>query len=151
MLNFLPDEIRLLLDENISHLIAARLAEEGIDALPVAHRGLSGASDHHIFQFAQKEGRAVATINECDFEKLAAKVSVHFGVIVIPSGGSREEQYYYLTILAHHLRLTPPAMAAVKDRIVVIDQELKICTQTTRAPSADMPVVATAVRLKPTA
>jgi predicted nuclease of predicted toxin-antitoxin system len=151
MQNLQADDIRLLLDENISHLIAERLVEAGIDALPVIYRDMSGAADHRIFQFAQKERRAVATINEYDFKKIAAKAASHCGVAVIPEGGSREEQYGYIIGLAAYLRLTPPAMAAIKDRIVGIDPDLGISSQMVCATQPEMPIVATAVRLKPIA
>jgi predicted nuclease of predicted toxin-antitoxin system len=147
MPNLIPDEIRLLLDENISHTIASRLNEAGIDALPVGHRGMNGVADYRVFQFAQKERRAVATINEYDFRKLASKTVTHCGVAVIPCGGSRDEQYEYLINLASFLRITPPAMVAIQNRVVSINHEMKINSQTACTPAPAMPVISTTARL----
>lgn len=151
MPNLLPDEVRFLLDENMSHMITSRLIEAGVDALPVAHRGMSGAPDHVVFQFAQQERRAVATIDEHDFRKLAAKLALHCGVAVIPSGRNRDEQYECLMKVIAFLRETPPVMTAIQNRIISINEEMKISSSMTFAPSSDMPVLATSVSLKPPA
>jgi predicted nuclease of predicted toxin-antitoxin system len=126
------DEIRLLLDENISPNIAPRLWEAGIDALPIRNRAMSGCSDHRVLQFAQTEHRAVATIDAYDFARLVMKLVTHNGVIVIP-GGTRDDQYDYIMALATFLRAAPVAMDAVKDRIVSIDDGGQINSRTARA------------------
>ena len=82
------NNVRFLLDENISPNIPSRLWEEGIDAVPIRDRSMLRATDIKVLNFAQKEGRAVATINEADFEKLVSKMADHHGVAVIPSGAS---------------------------------------------------------------
>jgi predicted nuclease of predicted toxin-antitoxin system len=121
MPNLKSDEIRLLLDENISPNIAPRLWDAGIDALPVRNRSMSGCSDHRVLQFAQTEHRAVATVDAYDFAKLVMKLVTHDGIIAIPSGGTRDDQYDYIMALATFLRAAPVAMDAVKNRIVSMD------------------------------
>jgi predicted nuclease of predicted toxin-antitoxin system len=149
MPNLIPDEFRLLLDENISHTISSRLIEAGVDALPVAYRGMNGLGDYRVFQFAQKEQRAVATIDEYDFTKLALKTALHCGVAVIPSGRNRDERYDCIMRVVDYLRETPPAMAAIQNRIISINSEMEISS--TIASAIEMPIVATSVRLKPIA
>ena len=147
----LSDDIRLLLDENLSPNIAPRLWDDGIDALPVRDRAMRGSADHTVFQFAQKEHRAVATIDEFDFRKLVLKSPSHWGIAVIPNRGTRDEQYEYLMGLAAFLRATVPAMDAIRNRIVSISTDMQISSQVACAEPVDMPVVATTVRLKPIA
>jgi predicted nuclease of predicted toxin-antitoxin system len=134
MLNSTPNEVRFLLDENLSPNIIPRLWEVGVDALHIRDRALLQISDHRILQYAELESRAVATINESDFERLVMKKSTHHGVIIVPSGGSRDEQYKQLAEVAEYLRKSPNAMLAARDRIISIDEEMRIsarmaCTQ----------------------
>ena len=148
MPNLKSDEIRLLLDENISPNIAPRLWEAGIDALPVRDRSMSGCSDHRVLQFAQTEHRAVATIDAYDFARLVMKLVTHDGVIALPSGGTRDDQYDYIMALATFLRAAPVPMDAVKDRIVSLDDGGQINSHIARAvPRAA--AMAHAVTLKP--
>src|SRR5262249_34443776 len=116
-------EIRLLLDENISPNIAPRLWENGIDALPVRDRAMLKTSDNTVLQFAQKENRAVATINEFHFEKLVMKMASHCGVAVIPSGGSRDEQFEYIMAIAKFWLASQNAMLAARNSITSVDEE----------------------------
>ena len=87
-----PNDVRLLLDENISPKIAPQLWEAGIDALPIRDRARLRISDHGLLHLAVTENRVVATINEVDFYKLVVRLKEYPGVAVIPSGGSRDEQ-----------------------------------------------------------
>jgi predicted nuclease of predicted toxin-antitoxin system len=57
------NEVRLLLDENISPYIAPQLCDNGIDAVLIRDRAMLRAGDHKVLKLAQKESRAVATIN----------------------------------------------------------------------------------------
>ena len=120
------DEVRLLLDENVSPNIAPRLWEIGVDALPIRDRAHLRAPDYRVLQFAVAEGRAIATIDEADFEKLVRKRAEHPGIAVMPSGGSRDEQYEYLATVVNFLRQAPNAMDAARNHIIWVDEKLVV-------------------------
>jgi predicted nuclease of predicted toxin-antitoxin system len=88
--------LRLVLDENISPSIVPLLWEAGVDCYSIRDRDKLRISDHRLFANAIEEGRAVATINRADFERLARRSETHPGIIVIPSGGTRSMQYDYV-------------------------------------------------------
>jgi predicted nuclease of predicted toxin-antitoxin system len=125
MPNSTPNDVRLLTDENISPRLTPQLWEAGIDAVPIRNRSKLRISDHRLFNLAITENRIVATINEADFHKLAARMKDHPGVAVIPSGGSREEQLEYLLAIAGFLRTGPDAMAAAHNRFVSVNEEFQ--------------------------
>ena len=124
-----PNEIRLLLDENISPAISPELRKNGIDAIPVRDRSMLRASDYKVLQFAQKEGRAVATINECDFERLVMKMVSHCGIAVIPSGGSRDEQFEYVLAIAKFWLTSTSAMIAAQNSITTVDEQFRVTSR----------------------
>jgi predicted nuclease of predicted toxin-antitoxin system len=85
--------VRLLLDEHISPVLVAKLAEVGVYAQSVPHVGLAGKADHEIWHYAFAHGFAVVTTNAQDFIELL-DVDVHPGLIVLrESGLSRAEQW----------------------------------------------------------
>jgi predicted nuclease of predicted toxin-antitoxin system len=133
MLTLATNEVRLLLDENISPNIVPRLWDEGIDAVPLRDRAMLRARDHQVFSFAAKEDRAVATINESDFEKIVAGMESHPGVISIPSGGSRDEQFDYIMTAVEQLRSMGNAMASVKDHVLAVSDDFKISRRMVRS------------------
>lgn len=141
MLSLATNEVRLLLDENISPNIVPRLWGEGVDAVPLRDRAMLRAKDHEVFAFAQKETRAVATINESDFEKLVASMKTHAGVISIPSGGSRDEQFDYLMAAINQLRSMGNAMAAAKDHVLAVSEDMKIARRMAAKPTTSTPVI----------
>ena len=140
------NEVRLLLDENISPYIAPQLCDNGIDAVPIRDRAMLRASDHKVIQLAQKESRAVATINECDFERLVMRMVSHCGVAVIPSGGSRDEQFEYILAIAKFWLTSQSAMVAAKNSITAIDGEMRV---TSRFAHIAQPASVIRVGLKP--
>ena len=82
--------MRLLLDEHISPLVAARLGSLGHDAVTVAERdGLRGASDDRIRETAVSEGRVLVTYDLRDFGSLGARMAAagdpHPGIILVSS------------------------------------------------------------------
>jgi predicted nuclease of predicted toxin-antitoxin system len=86
----------LLLDENTSPRIVRTLWEHEIDAVHVRDRGLLGAPDHELWQFALDEARTIVTINGKDFRRLAHRSQAHPGIVVIPSGGSPGAQFNFI-------------------------------------------------------
>ena len=77
---------RLLLDEHISSALVRKLGEKGLYAEAVAHVGLSGEPDEHIWNYALKHDFTVVTTNARDFIRLL-NVEVHPGLIVLRESG----------------------------------------------------------------
>jgi hypothetical protein len=64
------------------------------------------AADHEVWRVAQKEQRALATINGGDFQAFAKGNPAHFGLVVIPSGGTRAQQLSYVMSAVTYVRAT---------------------------------------------
>lgn len=88
--------VALVLDECISPSLCPRLWAEGIDNFHVRDRGLLGVSDAKLWMIAQAQERAIVTINADDFWRLSSNCHPHYGVVVIPSGGTRNTQFDYV-------------------------------------------------------
>ena len=88
---------KLLLDECISPWLVPRLWQIGVDTACLRDRGMLTRPDHEVWHLAQQEERALATINKGDFEAFASIDPYHYGLILIPSGGTRHEQLAYLS------------------------------------------------------
>src|SRR5262249_49500723 len=86
----------LVLDENISPTLVRRLWEQQIDPVHIRDRGLLSAADHVIWEYALTEKRAVVTINGRDFLVFARRMSIHPGVVVLPSARLRDEMFQYI-------------------------------------------------------
>jgi predicted nuclease of predicted toxin-antitoxin system len=85
--------VKLLLDENISPVVATTLCAEGIDACHVRDRRLLGATDPQVLELAFAEDRILVTSNVDDFVKLAHARDVHPGIVLLERGGMlRDEQ-----------------------------------------------------------
>ncbi|HEV3322187.1 MAG TPA: DUF5615 family PIN-like protein [Solirubrobacteraceae bacterium] len=89
--------MRVLLDEQLSGLIARLLRERGLDAEAVVDRpDLLQAPDHQVIDTACREVRAVVTNNIKDFRPLAAEQVAsgrgHAGLILLPAGRSRSRK-----------------------------------------------------------
>jgi predicted nuclease of predicted toxin-antitoxin system len=125
----IKNDIRLLLDENISPNIAPRLWDNGIDAVPIRDRSMLRATDYKIVQLAQNEDRAVATINEWHFERLVMKMARHCGIAVIPSGGSRDEQFEYVMAIAKFWLASQNAMVAARNSITAVDEDMRVTSR----------------------
>jgi hypothetical protein len=80
--------VRLLLDEQISGKVAERLRDHGHDVIATtAEPSLRGLSDPDLFEFAQREGRAVVTYNRADFEAIVREYAEanrqHDGLVIV--------------------------------------------------------------------
>jgi predicted nuclease of predicted toxin-antitoxin system len=53
--------VKLLLDENVSPVVAVTLCAEGVDACHVRDRGLLGATDPEVLDLAFNEDRILVT------------------------------------------------------------------------------------------
>jgi predicted nuclease of predicted toxin-antitoxin system len=86
--------VDLLIDENLSPLLALWANERGVPAQAVGHVGLQGASDEEVWRYAYQNDQVVVTINVGDFMRLAKSVDLHPGVIAIREAGlTRQEQW----------------------------------------------------------
>jgi predicted nuclease of predicted toxin-antitoxin system len=77
----------LLLDEHLSPTIAHRLTALGFDVTSVRDRGLLGLDDWDLMEWCGKEGRAMCTRDDEDFErehkKYLARGEIHFGIVTV--------------------------------------------------------------------
>lgn len=79
--------MRLLLDEHLDKIVAARLRSRSFDVVAVTEdKQLVGASDRHVLERAVQDRRAVATYNVRDFRILANERLLtedhHFGLVL---------------------------------------------------------------------
>lgn len=65
--------LKVLLDEDLSHRVAAALRGRGLDAVSVHEIGRTGLADEEQLGFASVEGRVIVTFNRADFQTLDAK------------------------------------------------------------------------------
>jgi predicted nuclease of predicted toxin-antitoxin system len=79
--------MKFLIDEDLSPRVARYLCQEFcFDAIAVRDRGLLGATDPEVLEYAFNEDRILVTANVRDFEKLAAAIEIHAGIILIQEG-----------------------------------------------------------------
>ena len=83
--------MRLLLDEHLPQVIAARLRLLGYDVVAVAERSdLRGSSDHALWVAARSLGRLIVTQDVGDFIRLALQDAAiarsHPGLVLIHHG-----------------------------------------------------------------
>jgi predicted nuclease of predicted toxin-antitoxin system len=79
--------MKFIIDEDLSPRVARYLCQEFcFDAIAVRDRGLLGATDPEVLEYAFNEDRILVTANVRDFEKLAAAIEIHAGIILIQEG-----------------------------------------------------------------
>jgi predicted nuclease of predicted toxin-antitoxin system len=79
--------MKFIVDEDLSPRVARYLCQEFcFDAIAVRDRGLLGATDPEVLEYAFKEDRILVTANIRDFEKLAAAVEIHAGIVLVQDG-----------------------------------------------------------------
>jgi predicted nuclease of predicted toxin-antitoxin system len=79
--------MKFIIDEDLSPRVARYLCQElCVDAIAVRDRGLLGATDPEVLEYAFKEDRILVTANIRDFEKLAAAVEIHAGIVLMQDG-----------------------------------------------------------------
>jgi predicted nuclease of predicted toxin-antitoxin system len=105
-----PQNIKLLIDEDLSPRVAHLLCEQLlIDSISVRDRGLLSSNDPEVLEYAFQEDRILVTANIRDFEQLARSYEIHPGIVLIRDGSLlREEQ-----------------IIIVKNAIQAIEAELK--------------------------
>lgn len=82
--------MRLLLDEQLSHVIAEQLRARGHDVVSAAEAELAGVTDAEVLSSATRDRRAVVTNNIRDFRPLHANClkmsTAHYGIVLVPTG-----------------------------------------------------------------
>jgi predicted nuclease of predicted toxin-antitoxin system len=98
--------MKFIIDEDLSPRVARYLCQEfcfvllrflaeetsaarAADAIAVRDRGLLGATDLEVLDYAFKEDRMLVTANIRDFEKLASVTELHAGIILMLDGDLR--------------------------------------------------------------
>ncbi len=79
--------MKLLIDENLSPLLAQWANEQGIEASAVIYVGLQGQPDIQVWRYAYAQSQIVVTVNVGDFISLAEKIDLHPGVIAFREAG----------------------------------------------------------------
>jgi predicted nuclease of predicted toxin-antitoxin system len=110
---------RLILDEMISPAISSDLWQAGIDNYAIRDRGLLGASDYQVWLRAKLDERTLVTINEVHFRRLAETEVRHFGIIVIPDGGTRRQQLSYVLSATEYARSNETSIPNLLVRVAV--------------------------------
>jgi predicted nuclease of predicted toxin-antitoxin system len=86
--------LKLLIDENLSPLLARWANDQGVEASAVVHVALQGRPDIQVWQHAYAQSQIVVTVNVGDFISLAQKIDLHPGVIALREAGlSRSMQW----------------------------------------------------------
>lgn len=80
--------MKVLLDEQISGRVAARLRDRGHDATAATDDpSLRGLRDPDLFEVAQQQGRALVTYNRVDFEPIIREYAEtnreHQGLVIV--------------------------------------------------------------------
>ena len=85
--------MKFIIDEDLSPRVARYLCQEFcFDAIAVRDRGLLGATDQEVLDYAFKEDRMLVTANIRDFEKLASVAELHAGIILMLDGDLRADE-----------------------------------------------------------
>jgi hypothetical protein len=114
--------VKLLLDENLSPTLVARLALRNVDAWHTRDRGLNGAADHVVWRTALAESRVLVTINTRDFLRLAAREVLHGGLITLPSGSGPEGQWRLLMPVIEWVQRQDPGGHVLLNQWVAVDE-----------------------------
>jgi predicted nuclease of predicted toxin-antitoxin system len=108
--------MKFIIDEDLSPRVARYLCQEFcLDAIAVRDRGLLGATDPEVLEYAFKEDRILVTANIRDFEKLAAGVEVHAGIVLMLDGDLLAAEQ--IEVMAAVVRVLQAEMSIGKDLV----------------------------------
>jgi predicted nuclease of predicted toxin-antitoxin system len=108
--------MKFIIDEDLSPRVARYLCQEFcFDAIAVRDRGLLGATDPEVLEYAFKEDRILVTANIRDFEKLAAAVEVHAGIVLMLDGDLLAVEQ--IEVMAAVVRVLEAEMATGRDLV----------------------------------
>jgi predicted nuclease of predicted toxin-antitoxin system len=108
--------MKFIIDEDLSPRVARCLCQEFcFDAIAVRDRGLLGATDLEVLEYALKEDRILVTANIRDFEKLASAAEIHAGIVLMLDGDLRAAEQ--IELMAEIVRVLQVEIAAGKDLV----------------------------------
>ena len=100
--------MKFLIDQNLSHEVAARLVAAGHDAVHVRERGLQRASDEAVLETATAEGRVLVS-GDTDFGMLLARSgATEPSFLLFRQRGERRAAQQALLVLETLDRRAPP-------------------------------------------
>jgi predicted nuclease of predicted toxin-antitoxin system len=108
--------MKFIIDEDLLPRVARYLCQEFcFDAIAVRDRGLLGATDPEVLEYAFKEDRILVTANIRDFEKLAGAAEIHAGIVLMLDGDLRAVEQ--IELMADVVRFLQVEIAAGKDLV----------------------------------
>jgi predicted nuclease of predicted toxin-antitoxin system len=108
--------MKFIIDEDVSPRVARYLCQEFcLDAVAVRDRGLLGATDSVVLEYAFQEDRILVTANIRDFEKLAARAEVHAGIVLMLDGDLLATEQ--VEVMANVVRVLQEEMLAGRDLV----------------------------------
>jgi predicted nuclease of predicted toxin-antitoxin system len=108
--------MKFIIDEDVSPRVAKYLCQEFcFDAIAVRDRGLLGATDQEVLDYAFKEDRMLVTANIRDFEKLASAAELHAGIILMLDGDLRAAEQ--IEVMSAVVRVMQSEIDAGKDLV----------------------------------
>jgi predicted nuclease of predicted toxin-antitoxin system len=108
--------MKFIIDEDVSPRVAKYLCQEFcFDAIAVRDRGLLGATDREVLDYAFKEDRMLVTANIRDFEKLASAAELHAGIILMLDGDLRAAEQ--IEVMSAVVRVMQSEIDAGKDLV----------------------------------
>lgn len=113
--------MRLFIDESLSPQIALHLNATGRhDAAHPLHVGRRGASDDQVLAWCIAEDRVIVTQNARDFRRLARRVELHPGLIILPSTG-RDQSWDLLQAALAFLERRGEPMDLMVNHLLALD------------------------------
>lgn len=108
--------MKFIIDEDLSPRVARYLCQEFcFDAIAVRDRGLLGATDPEVLEYALKEDRILVTANIRDFEKLANAAEIHAGIVLMLDGDLRAAEQ--IELMAEVVRVLQVEITAGRDLV----------------------------------
>jgi predicted nuclease of predicted toxin-antitoxin system len=108
--------MKFIIDEDLSPRVARYLCQEFcFDAIAVRDRGLLGATDCEVLDYAFNEDRILVTANIRDFEKLAGSAEIHAGIVLIQEGDLLAAEQ--IEVMATVVRVLQAEIAIGKDLV----------------------------------
>jgi predicted nuclease of predicted toxin-antitoxin system len=108
--------MKFIIDEDLSPRVARYLCQEYcFDAIAVRDRGLLGATDPEVLEYALKEDRILVTANIRDFEKLAGATEIHAGIVLMLDGDLRAAEQ--IELMVEVVRVLQVEIAAGRDLV----------------------------------
>jgi predicted nuclease of predicted toxin-antitoxin system len=108
--------MKFRIDEDLSPRVARYLCQEFcFDAIAVRDRGLLGATDCEVLDYAFNEDRILVTANIRDFEKLAGSAEIHAGIVLIQEGDLLATEQ--IEVMATVVRVLQAEIAIGKDLV----------------------------------